>query len=126
MTPPVTLPPAVPPARSEREADLLNWARLLWRSRLLVLAAALGGLALAILAAEAQTPQFRARALIQVAPPVPTSMNVTDALIMTGNVVRDRQFFNTQLSVLYSRALAEHVIERLKLADQAPFAGSRV
>ena len=124
MTPPVTLPPAVAPARSEREMDLLNWARLLWRSRLLVLAAAVGGLALALLAAEAQTPQFRARALIQVAPPVPTSMNVTDALIMTGNIVRDRQFFNTQLSVLYSRALAEHVIERLKLADQAPFAGS--
>ena len=37
MTPPLTLPPAVPPARSERELDLLNWARLLWRSRLLVL-----------------------------------------------------------------------------------------
>jgi polysaccharide biosynthesis transport protein len=122
MTPPIA--PSSFPARSEHELDLLNWARLLWHSRLLVLAAALGGLALAILAAEAQTPQFRARALIQVAPPVPTSMNVTDALIMTGSVVRDRQFFNTQLSVLYSRALAEHVIERLKLADRAPFAGS--
>jgi capsular exopolysaccharide synthesis family protein len=105
----------------------MDWryeAELFWRSRLLLLAAGLGGLGLAILAAEVQTPQYRARTLLQVAPPAPTSMNVTDALLMTGNVIRDRQFFNTQINVLYSRALAEHVIQRLKLADQPPFKGS--
>jgi len=80
-----------------------------------------GGLAFAVLAAEVQTPRYRARTLLQVAPPAPTSMNVADALMMTGNPIRDRQFFNTQLNVLYSRALAERVIERLKLADQPPF-----
>jgi capsular exopolysaccharide synthesis family protein len=119
-----TLPPAAPPHRSERELDSLYYAHVLWRSRLLVLAAALGGLGLAILAGEVQTPVYRARTLLQVAPPTPTSMNVTDALVMTGSVVRERQFFNTQINVLYSQALAEHVIERLKLADQPPFKGS--
>jgi capsular exopolysaccharide synthesis family protein len=88
------------------------------------MAAVLGGLGLAILAAEVQTPQFRARTLLQVAPPAPTSMNVADALMMTGNPIRDRQFFNTQLNVLHSRALGERVIQRLKLADRPPFKDS--
>src|SRR5687767_5903408 len=109
---------------SPRELDTRYYAGLLWRSRILLAAAALGGLALGLLAAEAQTPVFRARTLLQVAPPVPTSMNVADALMMTGNPIRDRQFFNTQLNVLYSRALSERVVERLKLADQPPFKDS--
>jgi capsular exopolysaccharide synthesis family protein len=119
-----TLTPSAPPAPSERKLDALYDADLLWRSRQLLLAAALGGLLLAILAGEVQTPQFRARTLLQVAPPAPTSMNVADALMMTGNPIRDRQFFNTQLNVLYSRSLAERVIQRLKLYDQPPFKGS--
>jgi polysaccharide biosynthesis transport protein len=116
-----TMPTPIQAPPSERELDAHYYASLLWRSRLLLLAAVLGGLALAILAGEVQTPVYRARALLQVAPPTPTSMNVTDALVMTGSVVRDRQFFNTQINVLYSQALAEHVIERLKLADHPPF-----
>lgn len=120
----VTPPPADPPSPSERELDSRYYADLLWRSRLFILAAALGGLGLAILIGEVQTPQFRARALLQVAPPAPTSMNVVDALMMTGNPIRDRQFFNTQFSILYSRALAERVIRRLKLVDRPPFKGS--
>jgi capsular exopolysaccharide synthesis family protein len=104
--------------------DWLYYAQLLWRSRLLLVAAAVGGVGLALLAAEVQTPVYRARTLLQVAPPAPTSMNVTDALVMTGNVVRDRQFFNTQLSVLYSRKLAEKVVERLKLTSPAAAEGA--
>jgi capsular exopolysaccharide synthesis family protein len=119
-----TLTPSTPPAPSEGKLDVLYYADLLWRSRQLLLAAALGGLLFTILAGEVQTPQFRARTLLQVAPPAPTSMNVADALMMTGNPIRDRNFFNTQLSVLYSRALADLVIQRLKLSDQPPFKGS--
>jgi succinoglycan biosynthesis transport protein ExoP len=120
----VTPTPGPPPFPSERKPDWRYDAELLWRRRLLILASALGGLGLAILVAEAQTPQYRAGTLLQVAPPAPTSMNVADALMMTGNPIRDRQFFNTQLNVLYSRALAERVIQRLKLADQPPFRDS--
>jgi capsular exopolysaccharide synthesis family protein len=121
----ISAPPPVPAGGlSPRELDTRYYAGLLWRSRLLLVAAALGGLALGLLAAEAQTPVYRARTLLQVAPPVPTSMNVADALMMTGNPIRDRQFFNTQLNVLYSRALSQRVVERLKLADQPPFKDS--
>ena len=119
-----TLTPAGPPSLSERELDWRYHTDLVWRSRLLIMAAVLGGLGLGILVGEVQTPQFRARTLLQVAPPAPTSMNVADALMMTGNPIRDRQFFNTQLNVLYSHALAARVIQRLKLADRPPFKDS--
>src|SRR5260370_2168253 len=112
-----SLTQAAPSLPSEREADWRYHADLLWRSRLLILAAVLGGLSLAILVAEVQTPQSRARTLLQVAPPAPTSMNVTDALMMTGNPLPDRQLFNTQLNVLYSLALADRPIQRLYPAE---------
>ena len=39
--------------------------------------------------------------------------------------MRDRQFFNTQLNVLHSRAIAERVVDKLKLKDQPAFQGAR-
>ena len=101
-----------------REFELRYYAELLWRRRRLLIAAALGGLGLGVLAAEVQVPRYEARTLLQVMPPNPTSLSVTDALMQTGNPMRDRQFFNTQLNVLHSRALAERVVERLKLKEQ--------
>jgi capsular exopolysaccharide synthesis family protein len=112
-------------AALEREVDARYYADLLWRSRLLLAAAAAGGLGLGILAAEIQVPRFRARTLIEVMPPNPTSLTVTDALVGTGNPIRDRQYFNTQLNVLHSRALGERVVAKLKLGDRPPFKGHR-
>ena len=108
-------------AASEYEFDVRYHMTLLWRSRILIAAAVAGGILFGWLAAEVQTPQFRARTLLQVAPPNPTSMGVADALTLTGNVIRDRQFFNTQLTVLNSRELARRAAERLKLAEQPGF-----
>ncbi len=102
-----------------RELDLRYYAELLWHRRILLAATALGGLLLGVLAGELQVPRYRARALLQVMPPNPTSLSVTDALVQTGNPLRDRQFFNTQLSVLRSRAVAERAIEKLKLTPAA-------
>src|SRR5262245_35389875 len=116
-----TLPVPEPAPQAEREFDFRYYADLLWRSRLLVAATALGGLGLGILVGEVQTPTYRARTLLQVAPPNPTSLTVTDALVSTGNPIRDRQFFNTQLNVLVSRTLGERVVDKLKLKDRSPF-----
>ena len=100
-----------------REVEIRYYAELLWRRRILLAAAAIGGLALGVLAGELQVPRFQARTLLQVMPPTPTSLNVTDALVQTGNPIRDRQFFNTQLNVLHSREIAGRVVEKLKLID---------
>jgi polysaccharide biosynthesis transport protein len=116
-----TLPAPEPIPATERDVDLRYYTDLLWRSRFLIAATALGGLGLGILVGEVQTPTYRARALLQVAPPNPTSLTVTDALMSTGNPLRDRQFFNTQLNVLVSRTLGERAVEKLKLKDSAPF-----
>jgi uncharacterized protein involved in exopolysaccharide biosynthesis len=91
----------------ERDFDVRYYTDLLWRRRILLAATAIGGLALGILAGELQEPRFQARTLLQVMPPNPTSLAVTDALVQTGNPMRDRQFFNTQLNVLRSRSKTE-------------------
>jgi capsular exopolysaccharide synthesis family protein len=107
-----------------RDIEVRYYADLLWRRRVLLAAAAIGGLALGVLAGELQVPRFQARTLLQVMPPTPTSLTVTDALVQTGNPVRDRQYFNTQLNVLHSRAIAERVVGKLKLKDQPAFQGA--
>jgi len=109
---------------SERDFDVRYYTSLLWRSRILLAATAVGGLALGILAGELQPPRYQARALLQVMPPNPTSLAVTDALVGTGNPIRDRQYFNTQMNVLRSRSIAERVVDRLKLADRPEFTES--
>jgi capsular exopolysaccharide synthesis family protein len=109
-----------------RDVEVRYYAELLWRRRALLAGAAIGGLALAVLAAELQVPRYEARTLLQVMPPNPTSLNVTDALVSTGNPVRDRQFFNTQLNVLHSRAIAERVVDKLKLRQSFPGAADPV
>jgi len=104
-----------------RDFDIQYSAELLWRRRILLAATAIGGLALGVLAGELQVPQYQARTLLQVMPPNPTSLGVTDALVSTGNPLRDRQYFNTQLNVLRSREIAGRVVDKLKLDDQSEF-----
>ncbi len=106
----------------ERDFDVRYYTELLWRRRILLAATAIGGLALGILAGELQPPRYQARTLLQVMPPNPTSLAVTDALVGTGNPIRDRQFFNTQMNVLRSRSIAERVVDKLKLEDRPEFA----
>jgi polysaccharide biosynthesis transport protein len=104
-----------------RDIEVRYYAELLWRRRFLLAAAAISGLALGVLAGELQVPRFEARTLLQVMPPTPTSLTVTDALVSTGNPVRDRQYFNTQLNVLHSREIAGRVVDKLKLQDRPEF-----
>jgi capsular exopolysaccharide synthesis family protein len=106
-----------------RDFEVRYYAELLWRRRILLASTAIGALALGVLAAELQVPRYQARTLLQVMPPNPTSLNVTDALVQTGSPIRDRQFFNTQLNVLHSRAIAERVVDKLKLKSSPAFQG---
>ena len=109
----VPRPGDIDPGGAPRDFEVRYYAELLWRRRILLAAAAIGGLGLGVLAGELQVPRYQARTLLQVMPPNPTSLSVTDALVQTGNPMRDRQFFNTQLNVLHSRAIAERVVDRL-------------
>jgi polysaccharide biosynthesis transport protein len=108
-------------APSERDLDLRYYAGLLWRSRSFLLAAALVGLLLGLVIALIQTPEYRASAMLQIEPPTPTFMTVTDALVGAGNYWQNADFYNTQFKVLRSKGLAAKVVERLKLKDRPPY-----
>ncbi len=112
-------PDAAPP--SERDLDIRYYAGLLWRSRSFLLAAALVGLLLGLVVALIQTPEYRASVMIQIEPPTPTMLTVTDALVGAGNYWQHADFYNTQFKVLQSKGLGEKVVERLKLKDRPPF-----
>lgn len=122
MTTPLA-PDAVPTV-SERELDLRYYAGLLWRGRLVVVAAALVALGLGLLVGFLQTPEYRAAVVLQIDPPQPTGLTVTDALVGGGNYWQNADFYNTQYKILRSTSLGEKVVQELKLTDQAPFAGS--
>ncbi len=111
-------PPATP---SEGEIDVRYYADLLWRGRVLVATAALVGAALGLLVGYLQTPEYRAGAMVQIEPPTPTFLTVTDALVGGGNYWQNTDFYNTQFQILRSRGLGEKVVGRLKLDERAPF-----
>jgi capsular exopolysaccharide synthesis family protein len=71
-----------------------------------------------------QTPQYEAGVMLQIEPPSPTFMTVTDALVGAGGYWQNTDFYNTQFKVLRSKGLAEKVVDRLELTDREPFKSS--
>jgi capsular exopolysaccharide synthesis family protein len=114
-----TLTPSAAPA--EGALDVRYYAGLLWRGRRIVLAAALVGLGLGLLVAFLQTPEYRASAMLQLEPPTPVFMGVSDALVGGGNYWQNADFYNTQFRVLKSRGLGEKLVAYLKLNEYEPF-----
>ena len=116
-------PPSSAPeeVRADRDLDLRYYADLLWRARSLVAAAAVVGALLGLFVAFLRTPEYRAGVMLQIDPPTPTFMSVTDALMGAGAYWQNADFYNTQFKVLRSKGLGEKVVKRLKLDDQPPF-----
>lgn len=106
---------------ADKELDVRYYADLIWRGRLFIVSAALIGMVLGALVAWLQVPEYQASAMIQIEPPTPTFMSVTDALVGAGGYWQNTDFYNTQFKILRSKSLGEQAIERLKLADRAPF-----
>ncbi len=119
--------PPLPGAQGsgEHEIDLRYYAGLVWRQRPLLAACGLVGLLLGLVIALAQTPEYRAAVLLQIEPPVPTFMSVSEALLAgSGGYWQNTDFYNTQFRVLRSKGLGEKVLARLKLTDREPFKSS--
>jgi len=107
---------------SERELDVRYYLELLWRGRIVIAACALVGAGLGLLVGFMQTPQYQAGVMLQIEPPTPNFMTVTDALLSGGGSYwQNADFYNTQWKVLRSKSLGEKVVDRLKLKDQPPF-----
>ena len=119
-----TAPAPLPLEAEPGGFDGRYYAGLLWRQRAVLLAAALVGLALGGLVSLLQTPEYQASAMIQIEPPAPLFLGVTDALVAGGNYWHNADFYNTQFKILRSTSLAEKVVERLRLKDRPPFKDS--
>jgi capsular exopolysaccharide synthesis family protein len=113
-----------PPPPGERDIDVRYYAGLLWRHRAFLAACALVGLLLGLVVALVQTPEYRAGVMLQIEPPTPTFLTVTDALVGAGNYWQNTDFYNTQFKVLRSKGLGEKVVAKLKLTDREPFKSS--
>ncbi|HEV7500472.1 MAG TPA: Wzz/FepE/Etk N-terminal domain-containing protein, partial [Vicinamibacteria bacterium] len=109
------------PAPSESAIDFRYYGGLLWKRATLLATAAALGLTLGLLVAFAQTPEYSASVMVQIDPPTPTFLSVSDAL--AGGLWQNADFYNTQFKVLRSSALGEKALVRLKLDKVAPFAG---
>jgi polysaccharide biosynthesis transport protein len=110
-----------PAAAGSAPVDVRYYADLLWRGRYLLATAAVVGLGLGVLVGHLQTREYRATAMIEIEPPTPTFLSVTDALVGGGNYWQNSDFYNTQFRVLKSTGLGERVVERLKLKDRPPY-----
>jgi polysaccharide biosynthesis transport protein len=107
---------------SEREMDVRYYLELLWRGRVLIASCALVAAILGLVVGFMQTPEYQAGVMLQIEPPTPTFMTVTDALLAgNGSYWQNADFYNTQWKVLRSKGLGEKVVGRLKLKDQPPF-----
>jgi succinoglycan biosynthesis transport protein ExoP len=109
---------------SEREFDLSYYTGLLWRGRALIATAMAVGLLLGLGVGFMQTPEYSATTTLQIDPPMPTLLTVTDALVGGGSYWQNADFFNTQFRILRSGTLGERVIEALTLKEQPPFRGT--
>ena len=122
--PPPPFAPADVAEGREREIDVRYYLGLLWRHRSFLVACAVVGLLLGLVVALVQTPEYRAAVMLQIEPPTPTIMTVTDALVGAGGYWQNTDFYNTQFKILRSKGLGERVIAKLKLTDREPFKSS--
>jgi capsular exopolysaccharide synthesis family protein len=115
-----TVPPIAVP--SERELDFRYYADLAWRGRWVIATTALVGAVLGVLVAYLQTPQYRATAMLQIEPPTPTFMSVTDALVGGAGYWNNNDFYNTQFTILRSKTvIGDKAVDLLKLKDKPPY-----
>jgi len=110
---------AAPAAASE--VDVRYYAGVLWRGRWLVVVAAVVGICLALLVSYLQIPEYQAQSMVQIEPPVPFFMGVNEALMGGGGYWQNSDFYNTQFRIITSKAIADQVVDELKLKDKEPF-----
>jgi capsular exopolysaccharide synthesis family protein len=102
--------------------DLKNGLRLLWAGKTTILAMTIVGVGLGFLVTFMQVPIYRSHALVQIDPPTQNISALSNPYPTTAlNWFDYQNFYRTQYRIIESKALAERVLFKLKLNDQAPF-----
>ncbi len=106
--------------------DLKYGLRLLWAGKAWILVIAILGLGLGFLATYLQTPIYRAQALVQIDPPGQNLSALSNPYPATAfNYFDHRNYYNTQYRIIKSKAIGARSLEKLDLADKAPFKGAK-
>src|SRR6266478_3978853 len=110
--------PSPEPAASPGYDSLLDYWHILFRSRKTLLSFALAGLFGAIVISVIQTPIYRVRTSLEIqGTNFMESKSPTDS---GGNYGTPESYVETQVKLLQSESLLEHVIDKLKLQQQPP------
>ena len=102
-------------AADDDTIDLRAIWRLIVKHRWLLIGVAIAGLVAALLLSFIQTPQYLASTTVQVDKRAPRVVKFQEDPVSEGD---ERSAIGTQLEILKSRALAERVIEELRLDRQ--------
>lgn len=103
----------------ESDFSLADIFTVLWERKWWILLAALLGLIAALGYSLLQSPKYRATAIIELNPPtVPVLANANESSEEMVVPATDRQFQETQIGILRSRALAERVVQDLSLVKE--------
>ena len=102
--------------------DLKNGLRLLWAGKATILATTIVGVGLGFLVTFMQVPIYRSHALVQIDPPTQNISALSNPYPTTAlNWFDYQNFYRTQYRIIESKALAQKVLYKLKLNEQAPF-----
>jgi len=115
--------PSADAAASPGYDSLLDYWRIFFRHRRTLLKFALAGLLGAILISLIQTPIYRARTSFEIQGT--SFLEPKDGTDSGGNAVPPESYLETQVKLLQSESLLDHVIDRLKLQNEQPPTGWR-
>ncbi len=101
--------------------DLWKYFDVLVRRRWSIAAVFTVSVLAALVLTLASTPMFQSTALLQIQPNGPNILSFQDVQESIGQAQAYPDFFQTQYSILNSRALARRTIEKLDLASEADF-----
>ncbi len=101
----------------QKEIDLMHYWHMVYRKKWLILTITGLVLLLAAIATFTATPVYRATTQILIEEQSSRALSVEDEFGLTRNVT-DLRFFNTQLSLLMSRSLAERVAQKMNLLER--------
>ena len=103
--------------------SLVDHWQILFRHRKTLLAFVVAGLVAAILISLIQTPIYRVRTSLEIqGPSFLESKGTNDT---AGNYASPESYVETQVKLLQSESLLEHVIDKLKLQNEQPKSGLR-
>lgn len=110
--------PATIPAQNYD--SLLDYWHILFRHRLTLLTITLACLCLALLITLVQTPIYRVRTSLEIQSASLMELKGSDSSSSNVNYASPESYVETQVKLLQSESLIEHVVDKMKLQKQRP------